>query len=79
MTEGGTTVYPQITTDLTDLEFTGGLGFYHGNLMESNTGNLVLDLYTSEFDPETGGLPVKALISASTSTTVSSVTRKQPR
>lgn len=61
MTEGGTTVYPQITTDLTDLEFTGGLGFYHGNLMESNTGNLVLDLYTSEFDPETGGLPGKGI------------------
>ena len=61
MASGSAATYPQITTDLKNLNFTGGLAFYHGNLMESNTGNMVLDLYTDEFDPETGGLPGKGI------------------
>lgn len=51
----GTTVYPQIPTDI-NAEFTGGMAFYHGNLMESNTGNIYINLYDCAFDPETGGM-----------------------
>ncbi len=61
MVSGGATVYPQMTTDIKDAKFTGGLGYYYGNLMESNTGNLVLDLYTGEYDEETGGMTGKGL------------------
>lgn len=61
MSSGSSSVYPQITTDLKNLEFTGGLAYYHGNLMESNTGNMILDLYTGEYNPETGGLTGKGI------------------
>lgn len=61
MASGSASTYPQITTDLKDLQFNAGLAFYHGNLMESNTGNMILDLYTGEYDPETGGLTGKGI------------------
>lgn len=50
---GSSTVYPQITTDI-ETTFKGGIAWYHGNLMDSNTGNMILDLYDGEYDPETG-------------------------
>lgn len=61
MSASGTTVYPQITTDIKDAVFTGGIAYYYGNLMESNTGNMVLNLYSGEYDPETGGMTGKGL------------------
>lgn len=61
MASGSSSVYPQITTDLKNLQFNAGLAFYHGNLMESNTGNMILDLYTGEYDPATGGLTGKGI------------------
>ena len=56
MAGGSSSVYPQITTDLRGLNFTGGLAFYHGNLMESNTGNMIIDLYNGSYN-ENGVLP----------------------
>ena len=58
MAGGSSTVYPQITTDLRGLKFTGGLAYYHGNLMESNTGNMIIDLFTGSYN-ENGGLTDK--------------------
>ena len=58
MSSGSTNVYPQISTDI-HTTFTGGLGYYYGNLMESQTGNLVLNLYDCDFDAETGGMQAK--------------------
>ncbi len=52
---GSNTVYPQITTDV-NTTFTGGLAFYHGNLMESNTGNIYINLYDCDFDDTTGAM-----------------------
>lgn len=60
MAGGSSTVYPQITTDLRGLNFTGGLAFYHGNLMESNTGNMIIDLYNGSYN-ENGGLTDKGV------------------
>ncbi len=60
MASGGSTVYPQISTDLKDLNFTGGLANYYGNLMDSNTGNMVIDLYNGEYN-ENGGLTAKGV------------------
>ena len=60
MTSGGSNVYPQITTDI-NTTFTGGLAYYYGNLMESNTGNMVIDLYDGEYNPETGGMTSKGI------------------
>ena len=51
----GTTVYPQIPTDV-NTTFTGGIAYYHGNLMESNTGNIYINLFDCDFDPETGNM-----------------------
>ena len=51
----GTTVYPQIPTDV-NTTFTGGMAYYHGNLMESNTGNIYINLFDCDFDPETGNM-----------------------
>lgn len=45
----GTTVYPQIPTDV-NTTFTGGMAYYHGNLMESNTGNIYINLFDCDFD-----------------------------
>ncbi len=45
--------WPQIQADL-DLTYTGGMAFYNGNTYESNTGNMAINLFTCEFDPETG-------------------------
>lgn len=50
-----TSVYPQIPTDI-NTTFTGGMAYYHGNLMESNTGNIYINLYDCAFDPETGNM-----------------------
>lgn len=61
MSVSGSTVYPQITADITDAVFTGGLAYYYGNLMESNTGNMVLNLYSGDFDSDTGGMTGKGL------------------
>ena len=55
MSSGGSNVYPQITTDIKDAVFTGGIANYYGNLMESQTGNMVLDLYTGEYN-DNGGM-----------------------
>ncbi len=55
---GSNTVYPQITTDV-NTTFTGGLAFYHGNLMESNTGNIYINLYDCDFDDSTGAMNEK--------------------
>lgn len=55
MSSSSSTVYPQITTDITNAVFTGGMAYYYGNLMESQTGNMVLDMYTGEYD-EAGGM-----------------------
>lgn len=57
---GGTAVYPQIPTDI-NATFTGGMAFYHGNLMDSNTGNIYINLYDCDFDPETGAMNDKGL------------------
>lgn len=57
---GSTTVYPQITTDISTT-FTGGMAFYHGNLMESNTGNMYINLFDCAFDSETGAMQEKGL------------------
>ena len=50
-----TSVYPQIPNDI-NTTFTGGMAYYHGNLMESNTGNIYINLYDCDFDPETGNM-----------------------
>ena len=60
MAGGSSSVYPQITTDMKGLQFTGGLAFYHGNLMESNTGNMIVDLYNGSHN-ENGGLTDKGV------------------
>ncbi len=60
MNGGGSTVYPQITTDLRGLNFTGGLAYYYGNLMESKTGNMIIDLYNGSYN-ENGGLTDKGV------------------
>lgn len=60
MAGGSSSVYPQITTDMKGLQFTGGLAFYHGNLMESNTGNMIIDLYNGSHN-ENGGLTDKGV------------------
>lgn len=49
------TVFTQIKKDL-DLTLDGALAFYDGNLYESNTGSLYINLYDHEFNPETGGM-----------------------
>lgn len=46
-------VLPRFRENL-DLNFTGSLGYYDGNLFQSNTGSLRLNLYDCEFDGETG-------------------------
>lgn len=58
MSTGGSNTYPQISTDISTT-FTGGIGYYYGNLMESQTGNMVLNLYDGEYDSETGGMTGK--------------------
>lgn len=55
---GGTAIYPQISSDI-NTSFTGGMAFYHGNLMKSNTGNIYINLYDCNFDPETGAMKEK--------------------
>ena len=50
-----TSVYPQIPNDI-NTTFTGGMAYYHGNLMESNTGNIYINLYDCAFDAETGNM-----------------------
>ncbi len=47
--------WPQIQSDL-DLTFTGGMAFYNGNTYESNTGNMAINLFTCDFDGETGAM-----------------------
>lgn len=56
--ESSSAVYPQLTTDV-NTTFTGGMAFYHGNLMQANTGNMYINLYDCDFDPETGGMNSK--------------------
>lgn len=59
MSTGGSNVYPQITTDINTTFKSSGIGNYYGNLMESQTGNMVINLYDGDFDPETGGMTGK--------------------
>ncbi len=47
--------WPQIQSDL-NLTFTGGMAFYNGNTYESNTGNMAINLFTCDFDGETGAM-----------------------
>lgn len=49
----GSSIYPQINADI-ETTFTGGLGIYHGNIFDNNTGNIYINLYDTDFDPETG-------------------------
>lgn len=59
MSTGSSNVYPQISTDI-NTTFTGtGIGYYYGNLMESQTGNMVLNLYDCDHDNDTGGMTAK--------------------
>lgn len=58
MSAGGSNTYPQISTDI-NTTFTGGVAYYYGNLMESQTGNMVLNLYDGEYDATTGGMTGK--------------------
>ena len=58
MSAGSSDVYPQISTDI-NTTFHGGIGYYYGNLMDSKTGNMVLNLYDGEYDTETGGMTGK--------------------
>ena len=44
---------PQIARDVRTT-FTGALGIYLGNLYQSNTGNMLLNLYDGAYDTETG-------------------------
>ena len=48
-------VYNQIRQNL-DLTFTGALGVYDGNLMQSNTGSMYINLYEKGYNTETGGM-----------------------
>lgn len=48
-------VYDQIKQNL-DLNLTGSWGVYDGNLYESNTGAMYVDLYDHKFNEETGGM-----------------------
>lgn len=52
---GSTFVYPQINADV-NTTFTGGMAFYHGNLYESNTGNIYINLFDCDFDPTNGAM-----------------------
>ena len=58
MSAGSSDVYPQISTDI-NTTFHGGIGYYYGNLMDSKTGNMVLNLYDGEYDTQTGGMTGK--------------------
>ncbi len=49
----GSFVYPQIRADI-ETTFTGALGLYNGNLYQSKTGNMYINLFDCDFDPETG-------------------------
>lgn len=51
----GSHVYDQITSNV-NTTFTGGLAYYYGNLYESQTGNIYINLYDCDFDSETGGM-----------------------
>lgn len=77
MSAGSSDVYPQISTDI-NTTFHGGIGYYYGNLMDSKTGNMVLNLYDGEYDTQTGGMTGKGQTSSSTSTTVSLATLRPP-
>lgn len=48
-----TYVYPQIAENI-EATFTGGMAFYNGNLYESKTGNMYINLFDCDFDSETG-------------------------
>lgn len=50
-----TYVYPQIAANV-NTTFTGGLAYYYGNLYESKTGNIYINLYSGDYDTETGGM-----------------------
>jgi hypothetical protein len=41
-------VYPSIKRDV-EVQFTGGCGFYYGNLMENHTGNFIVRLFDCDF------------------------------
>jgi len=45
--------YPLIGEDM-DLNITGAMGCYFGDLYQSKTGNILLNLYDTDFDEETG-------------------------
>lgn len=50
-------VYDQINADIVvDQSFKTGLGNYEGNLFQSNTGNMYINLYNVDIDTETGAM-----------------------
>lgn len=53
--------YPAITRNV-DETFTGALGIYRGDEMESKTGLMWLYVYTAAYDPETGALTEPGLL-----------------
>ncbi len=48
-------VYPQIQSDI-NVDYTGAMAFYNGDMYESKTGNMYINLFSCEFDPETGAM-----------------------
>lgn len=52
---GSATAFPQIRTNL-DLDCKGSYAVYDGNLYQSNTGSMYLNIYEKGFNPETGGM-----------------------
>ncbi len=52
---GAATAFPQIRTNL-NLDCKGSFAVYDGNLYQSNTGSMYLNIYEKGFNPETGGM-----------------------
>lgn len=50
------TYYTQIRQNLDLTMDKGGVAFYHGNLYENNTGNIYINIFDCDFDPETGAM-----------------------
>lgn len=48
-------VYEQISSNV-NTTFTGGNAYYYGNLYDSQTGNIYINLYDCDFDAETGAM-----------------------
>lgn len=55
LSDGTSSIYPSVKEDMS-LNFTGGSAYYYGNLMENNTGNMIVRLFDCEFDSESGNI-----------------------